>query len=83
MAMLAAMITIRHRPASATERRPARHARAAPNRLVALPSGERHASAGGVPGPLSAEPPMARAARRLRQAEAGWLATALRDDGDA
>ena len=81
--MLAAMITIRHRPDSATARRPARHARTASNRPVASPSGERRATAGDVPGPLSAEPPMARAARRLRQAEAGWLATALRDDGNA
>ena len=81
--MLAAMITIRHRLASATDRRPARHARTASNRPVAPPFGERRATAGGVTGPLSAEPPMARAARRLRQAEAGWLATALRDDGNA
>ena len=81
--MLAAMITIRHRPASAPDRRSLRPSRTAPGRPVAPPFGERCAAAGDVPGPLFAEPPMARAARRLRQAEAGWLATALRDDGRA
>ncbi len=81
--MLAAMITIRHRPAAAPDRRPARPLRSAPGRPVAPSSGERCAAAGDLPGPLSAEPPMARAARRLRQAEAGWLASALRDDGRA
>ena len=81
--MLAAMITIRHRPASAPDRRSLRPSRTAPGRSVAPSSGERCGAAGGVPGPLSAEPPMARATRRLRQAEAGWLATALRDDGRA
>ncbi|MCD1641343.1 hypothetical protein K7I14_00530 [Aurantimonas coralicida] len=75
------MITIRHRPASASDRRSLRPSRTAPGRPVAPSPGERCAAAGDVPGPLSAEPPMARAARRLRQAEAGWLATALRDDG--
>ena len=81
--MLAAMITIRHRPASATDRRSLRPSQTAPGRPVAPPIGERCAAAGDVPGPRSAEPPMARAARRLRQAEAGWLASALRDDGRA
>ncbi|MEF2551064.1 hypothetical protein VQ042_06760 [Aurantimonas sp. A2-1-M11] len=77
------MITNRTRTFGAAARPPAQCLPSEADRPGGATPGEARDLAVGTAALLSADGPMTRAARRLRQAEAGWLAEALRHEGGA